>query len=224
MLYLRDDGRSVLPWIVAAFALYLVVVVITMAVHVPLNDDIKAAGNPERIADLAAVRDAFHETRWVAWNIVRAQATTVAFGCLTWALVLHGRTTSTALAAPRDAEVPATTSSGTPEPPASLTVRMSPVDLTSRSPSPRRPAPFGTASRPTRPSATLNRSPSTRHAGRNAMNNDTSASSTDQQSVRALYQQFMDAWNQGDGAAVASMLTDDGDLVGFDGTHPAAVQ
>ena len=93
VLYLRDDDRPVLPWIVAAFALYLVVVVITMAVHVPLNDDLKAAGNPERIADLAAVRDAFHETRWVAWNIVRTLATTVAFGCLAWALVLHGRTT-----------------------------------------------------------------------------------------------------------------------------------
>ena len=135
VLYLRDDDRSVLPWIVAAFALYLVVVVITMAVHVPLNDDIKAAGNPERIANLAAVRDNFHETRWIAWNIVRALATTVAFGCLAWALVLHGRTTGTVLAAPGAAEVPATTPSGVPQPPASWTVRTSPADLTSRSPS-----------------------------------------------------------------------------------------
>ena len=153
VLYLRDDDRSVLPWIVAAFALYLVVVVITMAVHVPLNDDIKAAGNPERIADLAAVRDDFHETRWVAWNIVRALATTVAFGCLAWALVLHGRMTSPVLAAPGAAEVPATTSSGVPEPPTSLTVRTSPADLTSRSPSPLGAALFGTASRPTQPPA-----------------------------------------------------------------------
>ena len=68
--------------------------VITVAVHVPLNDDIKAAGDPARIADLAAVRDNFHLTRWVVWNTVRALATTVAFGCLAWALVLHGRTTS----------------------------------------------------------------------------------------------------------------------------------
>ena len=95
VLCLRDDDRSALPWIVAAFGLYLVVVVITVAVHVPLNDDIKAAGDPERIANLAAVRDNFHETRWVTWNIVRALATTVAFGCLAWALVLHGRTTGT---------------------------------------------------------------------------------------------------------------------------------
>jgi uncharacterized membrane protein len=91
LLYLRDDDHSVLPWVAAAFGLYLATVVITIAVHVPLNDDLKAAGDPDRIADLAAVRDAFHETRWVAWNIVRAVATTAAFVCLTWALVLHGR-------------------------------------------------------------------------------------------------------------------------------------
>jgi uncharacterized membrane protein len=93
VLYLRDDDHSTLPWVAAAFGLYLAVCVITIAVHVPLNDDIKAAGDPDRIADLAAVRDAFHETRWIAWNVVRAVATTAAFVCLTWALVLHGRTT-----------------------------------------------------------------------------------------------------------------------------------
>jgi uncharacterized membrane protein len=149
VLYLRDDDRSVLPWVVAAFGLYLVVVVITMAVHVPLNDDIKAAGNPERIADLATVRDAFHETRWAAWNIVRALGTTVAFGCLAWALVLHGRMTSTVLAAPGATEVPATTPSVVPESPVSWTVRTSPADLTPRSPSPLSAAPFGPASGPT---------------------------------------------------------------------------
>ena len=94
VLYLSDDDHSVLPWVAVAFGLYLVVVVITIAVHVPLNDDIKAAGDPDHIANLAAVRDAFHETRWVAWNVVRAVATTAAFVCLTWALVLHGRATA----------------------------------------------------------------------------------------------------------------------------------
>ncbi|HEY3141822.1 MAG TPA: anthrone oxygenase family protein [Acidimicrobiales bacterium] len=91
LLYLRDDGSSVLPWVVAAFVLYLTAVVITMVVNVPLNDDIKAAGDPDQINDLAAVREAFHASRWTAWNVVRAIATTVAFGCLAWALVLHGR-------------------------------------------------------------------------------------------------------------------------------------
>jgi uncharacterized membrane protein len=94
VLYLRDDDHSVLPWVAVAFGLYLAAVVITMAVHVPLNDDLKAAGDPDRVANLAAVRDAFHETRWVAWHIVRTIITTAAFVCLAWALVLHGRATA----------------------------------------------------------------------------------------------------------------------------------
>jgi hypothetical protein len=39
-------------------------VVITLAVNVPLNDGIKAAGPPDRIGDLTAVRKRFNETRW----------------------------------------------------------------------------------------------------------------------------------------------------------------
>jgi uncharacterized protein (TIGR02246 family) len=43
--------------------------------------------------------------------------------------------------------------------------------------------------------------------------------SADEAAVRALYQQLMDGWNQGSGAAFASVFTEDGDLIGFDGTH-----
>jgi uncharacterized protein (TIGR02246 family) len=43
--------------------------------------------------------------------------------------------------------------------------------------------------------------------------------STDEAAVRALYQQLMDGWNQGSGEAFAAVFTEDGDLVGFDGTH-----
>ena len=52
----RHGGGSVLPWTAAAFILYLAVVVITGRVNVPLNDGIKAAGDPDRIADFGAVR------------------------------------------------------------------------------------------------------------------------------------------------------------------------
>jgi uncharacterized membrane protein len=90
-LHLGSDGRSVLPWVVAAFVLYLAVVVVTMGINVPLNDGLKAAGDPDRIADLAAVRERFDEARWVRWNLARAVASTAAFGCLAWALVLYGR-------------------------------------------------------------------------------------------------------------------------------------
>ncbi len=59
-------------------------------VNVPLNDGIKAAGDPREIDDLAAVRERFNEATWVRWNNVRAVAATVAFASLTWALVLYG--------------------------------------------------------------------------------------------------------------------------------------
>ncbi|MGD9890811.1 MAG: DUF1772 domain-containing protein [Dehalococcoidia bacterium] len=92
VLHLEADMRSVLPWIAGALVLYLAVVVITFAINVPLNDQIKAAGDPDRIADLAAVREQFNEAKWVRWNLIRTVASTIGFGCLAWAMVLYGRT------------------------------------------------------------------------------------------------------------------------------------
>jgi uncharacterized membrane protein len=77
-------------WIIAALALYTVMVVVTFAVHIPLNDDLERAGDPARIDNLAEVRDDF-VTPWVAWDIVRTLVTTAAFASLTWALVLRAR-------------------------------------------------------------------------------------------------------------------------------------
>jgi len=90
ILHAGADRRSVLPWIVAGALLYLVVLAITFAANVPLNDRLEAAGDPNRIGDLHAVREQF-EAAWVRWNAVRTLACTLAFGCLAWALVLHGR-------------------------------------------------------------------------------------------------------------------------------------
>lgn len=72
-------------WILAGLALYAVMFIVTFAFNIPLNDELKQAGDPARISDPAAVRDDF-VTPWVAWNIVRTLASTAAFGCLTWAL------------------------------------------------------------------------------------------------------------------------------------------
>jgi uncharacterized membrane protein len=91
VLHVGDHRRPALPWIVTAFVLYLAVFIITIRVNVPLNDTIKAAGDPDRITDVPAVRDRFDEVRWVRWNVVRAVMTTAALGSLAWALVLHGR-------------------------------------------------------------------------------------------------------------------------------------
>ena len=83
-------GRKVLPLVVAALVLYAIAFVVTIVVHLPLNDALKAAGNPGSIAELAVVRRAFNEPRWVTWNLVRVATTTLAFALLTWALVVHG--------------------------------------------------------------------------------------------------------------------------------------
>jgi uncharacterized membrane protein len=92
-LLLGGDVGGVLPWVVAALVLYLVVVVVTMAVNVPLNNAIKAAGDPDAIADLAGVRTRFGEARWTRWNHLRTVLCTASFGLLTWALVEFGRST-----------------------------------------------------------------------------------------------------------------------------------
>jgi uncharacterized membrane protein len=86
----RSGSARIASWIVAGLALYAVMLVVTFAVHVPLNYELQDAGDPDRIENLAAVRDDF-VTPWVAWEIVRTVASMVAFGCLTWALVLRGR-------------------------------------------------------------------------------------------------------------------------------------
>ena len=92
LLHLSGEWRRVLPWIVAALVLYAATLISTGTVNVPLNNQLMAAGAADRIADLAAVRQRF-EARWVRWHLARTIAATVAFGCLTWAMVLHGRVT-----------------------------------------------------------------------------------------------------------------------------------
>ena len=86
----RSGSSKTAGWIVAGLALYTLTVVVTGAIHIPLNEDLQNAGDPARIENLAAVRDDF-VTPWVAWNIVRTLASTAAFGSLAWALVLRGR-------------------------------------------------------------------------------------------------------------------------------------
>jgi uncharacterized membrane protein len=81
-------GRDALPWAAIALGLYVVAVIITFAVNVPLNDAIKAAGDA---ADPATVRADFHEARWAAFNLVRTLLSAGAFVSLAWALVVHGQ-------------------------------------------------------------------------------------------------------------------------------------
>jgi uncharacterized membrane protein len=89
-LHLPAGGRGALPWIAAGLVLYVIALGTTIGLNIPLNNELTAAGDPDGIVDLAAVRERF-EAAWVRWHLVRTVASTVAFGCLTWALVLHGR-------------------------------------------------------------------------------------------------------------------------------------
>jgi uncharacterized membrane protein len=85
-----NRGTPAFPWIAAALGLYLVAVIVTAAVNVPLNDAIKTAGDPARI-DVVQVRAQFGEARWAAANLLRVATSVPAFVLLSWALVLAGR-------------------------------------------------------------------------------------------------------------------------------------
>jgi len=90
-LHLGQEERSVLPWIGIAFILQLAILAITLVINVPLNNGIKAAGNPDTIDDISAVRQRFDEARWGGWNLFRSVTSTVSVACLAWALVLIER-------------------------------------------------------------------------------------------------------------------------------------
>jgi uncharacterized membrane protein len=90
VLHFGPGRRSVLPWLIVAFVLYLITVIITMAVNVPLNDAITAAGDPNHI-NVAKVRADFHEARWAAWNYVRTITSAAAFIILVSVLAVMKR-------------------------------------------------------------------------------------------------------------------------------------
>ena len=88
----RRHGPAVATrWVVAALVLYAIVLAVTSGINIPLNDQLDRAGDPDRIGDLAHVRDRF-EGPWVAANIVRTLGSTAAVAALARALFLHGHT------------------------------------------------------------------------------------------------------------------------------------
>jgi uncharacterized membrane protein len=99
-------------WSVAALVLFVIVFALTLAVNVPLNEEIDRAGDPDRIADLAQVRDDF-EGPWVIANIVRTVLSAAAVAAVGVSLVLHRSAARDRIApaAPRIAEPAAVRSS-----------------------------------------------------------------------------------------------------------------
>jgi uncharacterized membrane protein len=87
----RRSGESqIVRYVLAAIVLYGVAFIVTGAFNIPLNNDLKDAGDVGQIGDLAKVRDDFLGP-WIAWNVVRTVASIAAFACLAWALFLRGR-------------------------------------------------------------------------------------------------------------------------------------
>jgi uncharacterized membrane protein len=109
----RGGSDAAVRWTVAALVLYAIVVAVTFAIHIPLNNDIDDAAAPNRITDLAnlaEVRDDV-EGPWVAWNILRTVLSIASVAALGGALLLHGRST-----ADRKAEAGASSTAWPPPP------------------------------------------------------------------------------------------------------------
>ncbi|MEV7602319.1 anthrone oxygenase family protein [Kitasatospora sp. NPDC089797] len=86
----KAGRRQAALWAAGATLLYVVALMVTMGVNIPLNNDLAAAGDVAQIHDLAAVRTKFEGT-WVAANMFRTALCTAGLLALSRALVLHGR-------------------------------------------------------------------------------------------------------------------------------------
>ena len=83
-LHLTGGSRRALPWLLAAFALYLAVIIISGTVNIPLNNKLAAAS----LTDASAAREAF-ETVWVRWNLARTVLSFGAFIAAVGGLITH---------------------------------------------------------------------------------------------------------------------------------------
>ncbi|MFE4362605.1 DUF1772 domain-containing protein [Kitasatospora sp. NPDC056800] len=86
----KAGRRQVALWAGLATALYVVALIVTMGVNIPLNNELAAAGDPSQIHDFAAVRAKFADS-WVPVNMLRTALCTGGLLALTRSLVLHGR-------------------------------------------------------------------------------------------------------------------------------------
>jgi uncharacterized membrane protein len=77
-------GTPSRPWVALGLGFYVLSLLITFVVNVPLNNALMAASAD---VDAGAVRAAF-EARWVTWNVIRGLASTAGFGLLAWSLRL----------------------------------------------------------------------------------------------------------------------------------------
>ncbi|MFI8462063.1 DUF1772 domain-containing protein [Kitasatospora sp. NPDC085464] len=86
----KAGRRQAALWAALATALYVVALMVTMGVNIPLNNQLAAAGDPSQIQDFASVRAHFADS-WVPVNMLRTALCTGGLLALTRSLVLHGR-------------------------------------------------------------------------------------------------------------------------------------
>jgi uncharacterized membrane protein len=86
LLALGDQGPGTGALAAVAFVLSVATVVVTGAVHLPLNREIGEVELDGGAGALAAARARF-ERRWVRWNVVRTVTATASFVCLAVALL-----------------------------------------------------------------------------------------------------------------------------------------
>ncbi|WP_326700275.1 DUF1772 domain-containing protein [Streptomyces sp. NBC_01754] len=88
----RGKRRAVAVPLVVAAACYLVVLVITVAVNLPLNADLEALGDAATAQELHAVIKDFKSV-WVPMNVVRTVLCVLSLGALCFSLIRYGRAT-----------------------------------------------------------------------------------------------------------------------------------
>ncbi|OIJ92367.1 DUF1772 domain-containing protein [Streptomyces colonosanans] len=85
----RRGRRAVALWAGLATVLYLVVLLVTFTVNIPLNNELADLGNPAKAHDFSVI-DKF-KTTWESTNILRTLLNTAALGCMAQAVRLNGR-------------------------------------------------------------------------------------------------------------------------------------
>jgi len=91
-LLLGKDHRALLWWVGAAALLNVAGLITTAAFNIPLNNHVDRLGDPSSIANPAKEWSDLYGP-WMLWHNVRTVGHTVAFGLLSWALVLLGHET-----------------------------------------------------------------------------------------------------------------------------------
>jgi uncharacterized membrane protein len=85
-----DGSRKAVLWIVIGLVAHIVVLVITFAGNIPINNALDTAGPIDQMTNAAELRARFEGT-WVGLNIARLFVNLAGFGSLIWGVVQWAR-------------------------------------------------------------------------------------------------------------------------------------